>query len=28
MDVLGHMLVDPKYEVEGLTLPRGGLIRD
>jgi hypothetical protein len=22
------MLADPKYEVEGLTLPKGGLIRD
>jgi len=27
-DVLGHMLADPKNEVEGLSLPRGGLIRD
>ncbi len=27
-DVLGYMLADPKYEVEGLSLPRGGLIRD
>jgi len=27
-DVLGYMLADPKYGVEGLTLPRGGLIRD
>ncbi len=27
-DVLGHMLADPKYKVEGLTLPRGGLVRD
>ncbi len=27
-DVLGHMLGDPKYGVEGLSLPRGGLIRD
>jgi len=27
-DVLGHMLVDPRYNVEGLTLPRGGLVRD
>jgi hypothetical protein len=27
-DVLGYMLVDPKNEVEGLSLPRGGLIRD
>jgi hypothetical protein len=22
------MLADPKHEVEGLSLPRGGLIRD
>jgi hypothetical protein len=27
-DVLGYMLADPKYEVEGLSFPRGGLIRD
>jgi len=27
-DVLGYMLANPKYEVEGLSLPRGGLIRD
>ncbi len=27
-DVLGHMLADPRYKVEGLTLPRGGLVRD
>jgi hypothetical protein len=27
-DVLGYMLVNPSYEVEGLTLPRGGLVRD
>jgi hypothetical protein len=27
-DVLGHMLEDPKYAIEGLTLPRGGRIRD
>jgi hypothetical protein len=27
-NVLGHMLGDPKYGVEGLSLPRGGLIRD
>ncbi len=27
-DVLGHMLADPKNEVEGLSLLRGGLIRD
>jgi mannosylglycoprotein endo-beta-mannosidase len=28
MDVLGYMLADPKNEVEGLSLPKGGLIRD
>jgi hypothetical protein len=28
MDVLGHMLDDTKYKVEGLTLPRGGYIQD
>jgi hypothetical protein len=27
-DVLGHMLADPRNEVAGLSLPRGGLIRD
>jgi hypothetical protein len=27
-DVLGHMLVDPRNEVEDLSLLRGGLIRD
>jgi hypothetical protein len=27
-DVLGYVLADPKYGVEGLLLPRGGLIRD
>jgi hypothetical protein len=27
-DVLGYMLADPKHGVEGLSLPRGGLIRD
>ncbi len=27
-DVLGYMLADPKYEVEGLSLPKGGLIRN
>jgi len=26
--VLGYMLVDPRYEVEGLSLPKGSLIRD
>jgi hypothetical protein len=28
MDVLGYMLADPKHGVEGLSLPKGGLIRD
>jgi hypothetical protein len=27
-DVLGYLMADPKYEVEGLSLPKGGLIRD
>jgi hypothetical protein len=27
-DILMHMLDDPKFGVEGLTLPRGGLLRD
>ncbi len=27
-DVMGYMMADPKYGVEGLSLPRGGLIRD
>ncbi len=27
-DVLGHMLEDPRYNVEGLNLPRGGRLRD
>ncbi len=27
-DVLGHMIEDPKYGVEGLTLPKGGCVRD
>jgi hypothetical protein len=27
-DLLGHMLADPRNEVEGLSLPRGGLIKD
>ncbi len=27
-DVLGHMLADPRHKVEGLTLPKGGLVRD
>jgi len=28
IDVLGHIMANPKYRVEGLSLPRGGLIRD
>ncbi len=28
MDVLGHMLDDKKYKVEGLALPKGGYVRD
>jgi hypothetical protein len=27
-DVLGYMLADPKYRVEGLSLLKGGLVRD
>ncbi len=27
-DVLGHMLDDPKHEIEGLHLPKGGCVRD
>jgi hypothetical protein len=27
-DVLGHMLDNTKYKVEGLTLPKGGCVRD
>jgi len=27
-DVLGHMLEDPRYDVEGLNLPRGGRFKD
>jgi len=27
-DVLGHMIEDPNYGVEGLTLPKGGYVRD
>jgi hypothetical protein len=27
-DVLGYMLTNPKHGVEGLSLPKGGLIRD
>jgi len=28
IDILGHMLEDPRYDVEGLNLPRGGRLRD
>jgi len=28
MEVVGHMLDDPSYKVEGLTLPKGGHVRD
>jgi hypothetical protein len=27
-DVLGHMLNDPKHEIEGLHLPKGGCVWD
>jgi hypothetical protein len=27
LDVLGHILDDPKHEIEGLHLPKGGCIR-
>jgi hypothetical protein len=27
-DVLRHMLEDPKHEIEGLILPRGGCVQD
>jgi hypothetical protein len=27
-DVLRHKLEDPRYDVEGLNLPRGGKLRD
>jgi hypothetical protein len=27
-DVLGHMLEDPRHGIEGLTLPKGGSIKD
>jgi len=27
-DVLGHMMADPRHGIEGLSLSRGGLIRD
>jgi hypothetical protein len=28
MDLLGHMLDDPKHEIKGLHLPKGGCVRD
>ncbi len=28
MDVLGHILDDPKHEIEGLHLPKGGCVWD
>jgi hypothetical protein len=28
MNVLGHMLDDPKHEIEGLRRPKGGCVRD
>jgi hypothetical protein len=28
MDVLGHMLDDPKHEIDGMHLPKGGCVRD
>lgn len=28
IDVLGYMMANPKHGVVGLSLPRGGLIRD
>lgn len=27
-DVLGYLMADPRFEVEGFSLPKGGLIRD
>jgi hypothetical protein len=27
-DVLGYLMADPKFEVEGFSLPQGGVIRD
>jgi hypothetical protein len=27
-DLLGHMLDDPKHEIKGLHLPKGGCVRD
>jgi hypothetical protein len=28
MDVLGHMLDNPKHEIDGMHLPKGGCVRD
>jgi hypothetical protein len=28
MDVLGHMLDDPKHKIERLHLPKGGCVQD
>jgi hypothetical protein len=28
IDILGHMLKDPKVGVEGLTIPKIGMLRD
>jgi hypothetical protein len=28
MDILGHMLDDPKHEIDGMHLPKGGCVRD
>ncbi len=28
IDVLGYLMANPKFEVEGLSLPQGGIIRD
>ncbi len=27
-DILGYMLADPRHGIEGLTLPKGGRIKD
>jgi hypothetical protein len=27
-DILGYLMEDPRYEVEGLSLPKGGIIRN
>jgi hypothetical protein len=28
MDVLGHMLDDPKHKIDGMHLPKGGCVRN